>query len=329
MKFGVFQNQYYTPDDDFEATDLYDQAELMEDVGFDSVALGERHIHEEGFVEPVSTLSGIAARTSSLELTTTAMLPALYHPLHLAEQIAMLDRLSDGRVTFGAALGYRERELEPFDVPKENRGKAFIKSFELLKRLWRGERVTDDAPQWSLDDVFISPTPTDDSMPTWIGGHADVAIKRAAYRGDGWIASASSTPDELERQIGVYEGALDEFDEDRDENEVVLMRDCYVADSVEEARDAIEPHLLKLYKMYARWGQTYLDEHEVEVDYDELEEKFVIGTPEDCIEDLRMYEEMGVDHLILRCQFPGQPQDTALRCLERIGDEIIPAFEKP
>lgn len=326
MKFGVFQNQYYTPDSAFEVTDLFEQAELMEDVGFDSVALGERHLHEEGFVEPITALAGIAARTSSLELTTTAMLPALYHPLHLAEQVAMLDRIADGRVTFGGALGYRDRELEPFGVPKDDRGKAFIKYFEVLKRLWRGERVTDSCPQWSLDDVYISPTPTDDYMHTWIGGHADVAIKRAAYRGDGWIASASSTPADLEEQIGVYEDSLDEFDEDRADNDVVLMRDCYVADSTAEARAAIEPHLLTLYKLYARWGQTYLDEHEVEVDYDELEEKFVIGTPEDCIESLRMYEEMGVDHVVLRCQFPGQSQESTLRCLERLGDDVIPAF---
>ncbi|MFP9060646.1 LLM class flavin-dependent oxidoreductase [Natrialbaceae archaeon A-chndr2] len=323
MKFGVFLNQYYTPEDDFEVTDLLEQAALMESVGFDSAAVGERHVHEEGVVEPITALAAIASQTERLELATMAVLPALYNPIHLAEKVAMIDRLSTGRMRFGAAIGYRERELTPFGVSMDDRVPMFMESLSLLKRLWSKESVSHDGDHWQFDDVFISPRP-EDRMPIWIGGHADIAIKRAAYRGDAWIASASSTTDDLERQIGVYEESLEEFGMDRAENDVILMRDCFVADSYEEARDTIEPHLLKLYQMYARWGQTYMDEHEVEVDYDELAEKFVLGSPEACIEKLRTYEDLGVDHVVLRVQFPGQPQDTTLRCLERIGEEIIP-----
>jgi alkanesulfonate monooxygenase SsuD/methylene tetrahydromethanopterin reductase-like flavin-dependent oxidoreductase (luciferase family) len=332
MEFGVFLNQYYPPENatgpgaSFEVEDLLDQAELMEDVGFDSVTIGERHIHEEGCVEPVTALAALADRTDSLTLASMAMLPILYHPLHLAEQVAMIDRLSDGRMAFGAALGYRDRELEPFGVGTEGRGKRFIESLELLKRLWSEERVTHDGEHYSLDDVVVSPRPADD-LPVWVGGHADVAIKRAAYRSNGWIASASSTTADLERQIGVYEDALDEFGMDRADNDVILMRDCFVDDSLEAARDTIEPYLLTLYEWYSRWGQTYLDEHEATVDYDELEEKFVIGTPADCAEPLRTYEDLGVDHVVLRVQFPGQPQEPTLRCLERLGEEVIPEFQ--
>ena len=253
------------------------------------------------------------------------MLPALYNPLHLAEQVAMIDEISDGRAAFGAALGYRERELAPFDVEMDERVGKFLESVTLLKRLWSESSVTHDGDFWSFDDVFLSPRP--DDIPVWIGGHADIAIKRAAYRGDAWIASASSTTADLEEQIGVYEGALDEFGMSREENDVILMRDCFVADTVEDAREAIEPYLLNLYQLYARWGQTYMDENEVEVDYDELDEKFVIGTPEDCIDQLRTYEDLGVDHVLIRCQFPGQPQESAMTCLERFGEEVIPAFK--
>ena len=323
MKFGLFANQYYTAGDDFAATDLYDQAELMEELGFDSFSLGERHVHEAGVAEPITTLAGVAARTETLELATAAMLPALYHPIHLAEQVAMLDRLSGGRFSFGAVLGYRERELEPFGVSMESRGKAFMESLEIFKRLLAEDHVSHDSERYSLDEVCISPRPEGD-LPIWLGGHADIAIKRAAYRGDGWIASASSTTADLEAQIEVYEESLDEFGMDREDNEVVLMRDCYVADSFEEARETVEPHLLELYRMYAEWGQTYMDENEVSVDYDELDEKFVIGTSEECREQLYEYDDLGVDHVLLRCQFPGQSQASTLRCLERVGDELIP-----
>ena len=325
MKFGVFLNQYYTKDDDFEVTDLYEQAALMERVGFDSATVGERHLYEEGFVEPLTVLAALAARTDRLGLGTAAMLPALYHPLHIAEQVAMIDRLSGGRLSFGAALGYRERELAAFDVTMDKRVGRFLESIELLERLWSGEHVDHEGDFWSLDDVFVSPSP--DDIPIWVGGHADIAIKRAAYRGDAWIASASSTTADLEEQIGVYEDALNEFGMSRADNDVILMRDCFVADSVEEAREIIEPYLLNLYQLYARWGQTYMDEHEVEVDYDELDEKFVIGSPEECIDQLRTYDGLGVDRVLIRCQFPGQPQAPTLNCLERFGEEILPAFK--
>ena len=325
MKFGVFLNQYYTPESEFEVTDLYEQTELMERLGFDGAALGERHVHEEGFVEPITALSAIAARTETLDLATMAMLPMLYDPLHLAEQIAMIDRLSEGRMHFGAAIGYREREIEAFDVSMDERSSAFLESLHLLKRFWSEDGVTHDGDYWSYDDAFVSPRPETD-LPVWIGGHADIAIKRAAYRGTGWIASASSTTEDLEHQIGVYEDALEEFDEDRADHDVVLMRDCFVGDSVEDARETIEPYLLQMYEWYARWGQTYMDENEVEVDYDELEEKFVLGSPEDCIEQLREYEDLGVDQVYLRCQFPGQPQDVTLETIERFGEEVMPAF---
>ncbi|WP_435156389.1 LLM class flavin-dependent oxidoreductase [Haladaptatus sp. DFWS20] len=324
MKFGVFLNQYHTKDTDFEATDLYEQAELMEAVGFDSATLGERHVHEEGFVEPLTALAAIAARTDTLELGTAAMLPALYNPLHLAEYVANIDQLSGGRMSFGAALGYRERELEPFGVEMDERVGRFLESTTVLKKLWTEDSVDHDGDFWSFEDAFVSPRPAD--IPVWIGGHADIAIKRAAYRGDAWIASASSTTDDLTKQIGVYEDALDEFGMDRADNDVILMRDCFVADSTQEARDTIEPYLLNLYELYARWGQTYMDEHEIEVDYEELDEKFVIGSPEECIEQLQVYENLGVDHVLIRCQFPGQPQSSTLTCLERFGEEVIPAF---
>lgn len=142
MKLGVFLNQYYNNDGEFHVRDPLEQVELMESVGFDSATVGEWHLHEEGFVEPITTLSAIAAHTDTLQLGTAAMLPALYGPLHLAEYIVSLDDLSDGRTAFGAALGYRERELAAFDVEMDDRVGRFIESLELLKRFWAGETVT-------------------------------------------------------------------------------------------------------------------------------------------------------------------------------------------
>lgn len=321
MQVGVFLNQYHGGA--FAAADLLEQAERMEALGFDSAAVGERHLHREGVVEPLTALAAIGARTERLTLATAALLPALSHPLRLAEQLAGIDRLSDGRLTFGAALGYRERELDAFDVGMDERVGRFIESFEATTDLLGGETVTREGADWALDEAFVSPAPAGE-VPTWIGAHADAAIERAAYRADGWIASASSTTADLEAQIDTYEAALEEFGKDRADNDVVLMRDCFVADSLDAAREAVEPHLLTLYEWYARWGQTYVDERDVAIDWDELEEKFVIGSPEQCVEQLRAYASMGVDHVLLRCQFPGQSQAATLECLERLGEEVLP-----
>ena len=200
MDFGIFLNQYHTDEGDFEAHDLLEQAELIEEVGFDSVTVGERHVHEEGFVEPLTSLAAIAVRTETLELGTAAMLPGLYNPLHIAETIATIDELSGGRASFGAALGYRDREIEAFGVDMDERAPRLNESLTLLRRFWSGETVTHDGDFWSYDEAFVSPAP--EEIPIWVGGHADIAIKRAAYRGNAWIASASSTTDDLREQIG-------------------------------------------------------------------------------------------------------------------------------
>lgn len=325
MKVGAFLNQYYYPGSGFSLADILEQAELMDELGFDSATLGERHVHAEGVVEPITGLAALAARTD-LDVGSAAVLPALYDPLRLAEQVAMIDELATGRMHFGAALGYRERELAAFDVPMDERVERFIESLELLKRLWTADDpVTHHGEFYDYDEVFVSPQPAPD-LPVWIGGHADIAIKRAAYRGDGWIASASSTVTDLRRQISTYEAALEEFGADRRENDVILMRDCFVAESEQEARDTVEPYLLNLYEWYDRWGQTYLAEHDVEVDWDGLAGKFVVGTPEDVVDAFHTYDELGVDHMLLRWQFPGQPQSTALSCIERLGEEVLPAL---
>lgn len=326
MKFGAFLNQYYYPDSGFSIASILEQAELMDELGFDSATLGERHVHEEGVVEPITGLAAVAARTD-LDVGSAAVLPALYDPLRLAEQVAMIDELATGRMHFGAAIGYRERELAAFDVSLDERVDRFLEALGLLKQLWTAEApISHDGTYYSYDDVFISPRPPPD-LPIWIGGHADIAIKRAAYRADGWIASASSTVGDLRDQIATYEAALDEFDEDRAENDVVLMRDCFVADSEQAAREAVEPYLLNLYEWYDRWGQTYLAEHGVGVNWDELAAKFVVGTPEQAIADFETYADLGVDHLLLRWQFPGQPQERALACIERLGEEVLPAVQ--
>jgi alkanesulfonate monooxygenase SsuD/methylene tetrahydromethanopterin reductase-like flavin-dependent oxidoreductase (luciferase family) len=324
MKFGAFLNQYYHPDGEFTVADVVEQAERMDEQGFDTATLGERHVHEEGFVEPITGLTAVAARTS-LDVGTAAVLPALYDPLHLAEQVATLDNVAAGTMHFGAALGYREREFEAFGVDRGERVGRFVEALSLLRRLWRSdEPVTHHGEFYDYDDVFVSPRPESD-LPVWVGGHADVAIERAAYRGDGWIASASSTRERLRDQIATYERALDEFGKDREDNEVVLMRDCFVADSERAAREAIEPYLFNLYEWYDRWGQAYLSDDDAD-QWDALAEKFVVGTPDDVVADLRTYEEMGVDHVLLRWQFPGQSQESALACIDRLGDAVVPEF---
>lgn len=325
MEFGAFLNQYYFPDADHGLAEILAQADRLADVGFDSATLGERHVHEEGVVEPITGLTALATRTD-LTVGSSAILPALYDPLRLAEQAAMIDELATGRFHVGTAIGYRERELAAFDVEMDERVGRFVEAMHLLDRFWTEDGpVTHHGEYYDYEDVFVSPRPEPD-LPVWIGGHADVAIERAAYRGDGWIASASSTPEDLRRQIEVYEDALAEFGKDRARNDVILMRDCYVAESETAAREAVESHLLDLYEWYDRWGQTYMAERDVGVDWDALAKKFVIGTPEDAVEDFETYEAMGVDHVLLRFQFPGQSQASAIECIERLGDEVLPEF---
>ena len=188
MKFAVLQF-FSWPERRVELATVYaralDRIEIMDRAGYDAVWLAEHHF--SGFsvcpsVHMVGTLA--AARTRRLRIGTGVSLAPFYHPLRLAEEVALLDLLSGGRVNWGAGRGFARVEFEAFGVPPEESAARFRETVEIVLRAWTDERLSFSGEHFRFDGIEVLPKPMQrPHPPVWLAASSDRAIDWAAGRG--------------------------------------------------------------------------------------------------------------------------------------------------
>lgn len=324
MEFGIYLNQYGDERAEFTFEEMINQAATMEGLGYDTAAVGERHFYEDGFYEPFTCLSALGARTESLDLMANILILPVYHPIHLAERITALDHLTGGRTRWGVSLGYRESELINFGVDMDDRVGRFLESIAIVKRLLEGERFDHDGEHFQFDDIFVRPEPVQDPRPKfWGGGNAETAIKRAAYRCDGFTA-AVTVPETLREDVELYYESVEEAGGDPAEASITILVDGYVGETTETAYDALEPYMLDLHEKYIKWGNPEFDRRPT---WEDIEDQIMVGTPTEVADKVEIYRDVGVDHLIFRTQFPGMDQETVMKSIRRFGEDVMPEFQ--
>lgn len=171
-----------------QAGDLRDAPALAaaaEEAGFDSFWVSEHHGIPDGYLPaPLVLLAALAGATSRIRLGTGLLLAPLHHPLRIAEDAAVVDRLSGGRLVLGLGLGYAEHEYRAFGVPAAGRGDRLESLLGTLRQAWTGEPFS--APGLGLHDVRVTPTPAG-RIPVWLGGYAPRAVDRAGRLADGHL----------------------------------------------------------------------------------------------------------------------------------------------
>ncbi len=150
--------------------------------------------------DPLITFAFVAAQTERIKLGTSIYLAALRHPIASARQIATTDILSNGRVVLGAAVGWLKEEFEALGVPWEHRGSRMEENLEVMRRLWREERVEHRGRYYQFDAVGFEPKPPRSAVPILIGGENPAALERAARIGDGWIG-VTHTPESAAARV--------------------------------------------------------------------------------------------------------------------------------
>lgn len=324
MEFGIYLNQYGDERFDFTMDDLLVQASEVEDLGYDTAAVGERHFYREGFYDLFSSLTAMAATVDDIDLMANILILPIHHPVHVAERIAAVDRMMGGRSRWGVSLGYRRSELLNFGVSMEDRVPRFLESLDLLKRLLGGERVDHHGTFFDIEGGFVSPTPVQEPRPPLLGGgNADAAIRRAASRCDGFTA-AVTVPGELRADVDLYYDTLEAVGKTTEDGHVTIMVDGYVGESREAAREALDPYLLDLTQKYIEWGNP---EYEGRPSFEDIEDQTMVGTAAEVAEMVETYRDIGVDHLVFRSQFPGMDSDVARASVRRFADEVVPQFQ--
>jgi alkanesulfonate monooxygenase SsuD/methylene tetrahydromethanopterin reductase-like flavin-dependent oxidoreductase (luciferase family) len=246
------------------------------------------------------------------------ILPPL-NPVHVAEEAATFDVLTGGNYILGLGLGYRRPEFDAFRIPLTERAQRFTESIALMRRLWTEDRVTHEGRFYTVKDAGIGVKPVRaGGPPLYIAGQAAVSVRRAARIGDAWLAVNSGGLGTVVPLMRTYRAALAEYG--RTPIEFPITLECYVganqASALEECRGPLEYK----YAAYAAWGLP--DQAPASADFaDFARDRFIIGDKVRVKEEIARYRELlGVDHFIMRCQWPGLPQDRALGTIRRLGE---------
>jgi probable F420-dependent oxidoreductase len=195
-------------------------AKAADSAGWDGVFIWDHlaFVWDAPAADPWITLSAIATATARVRIGTAVTPVARRRPQVLAHELATLDRLSGGRVIFGAGLGGSPREFGNFGEPTDAKVRAEMldEGLDVMRQLWSGERVSHRGKHYTVDGVTFAPTPVQEHIPIWIGGNRPASLRRAS-RWDGWIADSAAptgemlSPDDIARSTEVI-GREDGFD---------------------------------------------------------------------------------------------------------------------
>jgi len=336
MRYGIGMRTQYPQGDDMvkRAEDQIDQARWADKLGFDSLMKSQ---HLAGYplqeFQQVPFLARVMGEAPNLRLITGIVLLSLHKPLDLAEQLATIDVMSGGRLTFGAGLGYREVEFKGFGTTAKDRVPRFIENLEAVRRLWTEDEVTMKGSHFELDHVRVSLKPVQKpTPPIWIGANADGAIKRAAKLGDAWFINPHQKMETIARQLDIYKKALDDLGKPFPQ-ELPLAREIFIAPSKEEAMKRCGAYLAEKYKIYHEWGQdTAMPEgdNDLSLALEELQEdRFLLGPADMIAESLIEYgRRFGINHMVLQFHWVGMPQSMVLEQMQMFAEEVMPKVEQ-
>ena len=310
-------------------TQVRRMVEAAQEAGFTYIAIGQHFLYGDlRWLQPVPLLARLAADVDPhIRLVTNIMVAPLYHPVLLAEELATLDVVTEGRFVWGAGLGYRPEEFDHLGVPFKERAGRFDELLQLLPRLWTDDEVTHHGRHWQLEGVRPHLHPVQDPHPPiWVGAQALPGVRRAARYGDGYACSPETPMHEIaERHQIVMDGFADRG---KAFTPQPLRRNGIVADTRERARSEFARVAQGRYVAYAQTGFDAMGLDELERAFlDTVADHAVIGTPDDVVAQLSDYAtRLPVDPIIWRPGWPSMSGSETVDAIRRMGREVVPAM---
>ncbi len=280
---------------------------LVEDLGFDYLALGEHLMFHVPVPNAIVGLSFAAACTTKIALLSAVTLVPLYPPALLAKMTASLDVVSNGRFNLGVGVGGENpTEFDAVGIPVGERGARTDEALEVITALWSGEKVNYDGRFTNFSGGRIRPVPVAKPRPPiWIAGRSEAAARRAARFGDVWMPYLYS-PEQLAASVTLVRAASEERGREQPPPASVCCFLSAYTDGTRARREVTEVV-----------GSTY------EQDFSSIGARYLIaGTPGECAKRLREYVDAGVQGaiFILACA-----HDEFATMARRLREEVIPA----
>lgn len=339
MNFGLLMSFRNSSRNELSYSELYrkhvDLAVEAEDMGYDTIWLTEHHFVDDGYSPSMLPLAAaIAARTKKIRIGTFVLLMPLHNPLHVAEDAATIDALSNGRFDLGLGQGYVPSEFTGFNVPRNERSRRLREGVEIVRRLFSEDKVTFEGKCFTVRDATLYPKPTQQPHPPiWIGARSRSATERAARNGYHLAGTGG-------RQAEVYREALRAAGRNPDEFNIAQLRFGFIAAKKEKAWDECE---FGLQYLLTRYGQWIAEANDVAGDeayarippVGELRKAaeggtfvdLLVGTPDDAIAHIESMESYST-HLALGLALPGIEPKKIRASMKLFADKVIPHFRR-
>jgi probable F420-dependent oxidoreductase len=318
-----------------EYREILDMVRLAETLGFDSAWVSEHHGAGDGYAPSLlPMLSAFAAATDRIRLGTGVMLTPFHHPLRLAEDAATVDLISGGRLILGLGLGWREEEFRMFAVPVSQRLGRTTETVEILRKAWTGGRFDFDGRHFRFDQVKVTPTPAQETVPIYLGGMVPQAIRRSGRIADGYIRTRGGDLEGMKKDFTLAEESARDVGKDPGAFGLAQLQNTFVWDegnAWEVAKDGVT-HQLGVYGGWAQGSDTPgRDFFLAPPDETEMRRLTPTGTPQEVIRALRPMVEAFAGRnefqLIVRLHYPGMRFDTAAHAIELFGEKVLPALK--
>lgn len=342
MKFGIgmFSMRIH-PENPSSHLELYRQAieqvKVAEEMNFDSVWTVEHHFLEDGLCpSPIVTASAMAAVTNRIKIGSAVLALPLYNPVKLAEDIAVLDNISNGRSILGLGMGYRKDEFDGFGVPMKQRPSRTEEGIDIIIKSWTEDNFSYEGRRYKFHNLNVTPKPVQKPhIPIYIGAVKEPAIRRAARLGYPLIIGYGQTMQMIRDTINIYNDASREAGMDPNCTQHILMREVYIDKDKNRANEEGRKSLKRKYKYIFNLGvKIFIRGKQItSVDdplFDYVSEDnrlFIIGDPEDCIREAKRYrDELGINYIICSIVFSAVTHERILRSIELFGKEVIPSL---
>lgn len=295
---------------------LAGQAALAEALGYESFWLPENHFSGDAAIpDPLMLLAAVSGATSRIKLGTTSYLLPLRHPLQAAEQVAVLDQLSGGRVILGVGRGYQESMFAAFNIERKEKREIFEWCLATMIAAWRGDPVTGD----TTTEVRLAPRPVQQPHPPlWVAAFGPKALSQAGRLGLPYLASPMETLATLRDNYRRHADACCAAAMSPPA-EVPVMRSVFVSESREEVVRVRE--LLEKQAQEARASGAALIRR---VAGDDVDSWAIVGGRSEVEDGVARYvEELGVTHLVVtRLRIGGAPADVLERSVRAFAEAL-------
>ena len=303
---------------------LLRQIEFADTLGFDSIWLTEHHFVDDGYTpSPVPLMAAIAARTRRVEISTDILILPLYHPVKLAEDIATIDVLSNGRVMLGVGAGYRDEEWAAFATSRRERASRMEEGVAVLRGCWGDGPFSFAGRHYRFEGIDVVPKPVQrPHPPLWMAATAEPAARRAARLGLHLLPQADRT--------GGYDAWVDELrrlGRDPQEYRVGLIKSWFLADAGRDDPLWTEVRERERYRgaSYAPWlraGYVRPGPGAVAID-----QGYMIGSSSEIIAQVDAATKfMPLTDIIGWGTPPGMDAELFNPRLERFAREVMPHF---